>query len=219
MAASGISPDKIARYGGMAFVFLVLQFLVFMVIAQLAYPCTNGICYNVLTNAMSDLGNTATSPLWPMFNYSGLLRGMLFFVGLILLGIAGTFRKGKATTWGLVLLAVFALCNCGLTIVPENTIYAIHIGLAAIEWPAGGLGVLLLGLSMRNDKIWKNYATFSIVAGVFTLIMFVILAATQNSIPSSGPGIGFGAVERLTLAPTLLWTFLIGLKLLRKQNR
>lgn len=210
MAASKSVWSRSSACGGVILIVAVVQFVIVMAAAQLAFPCTNGVCYNIATNPISDLGNTMLSPLWPLFNYSIMLLGALLFVGVFL--ISGAFRRGPLSLAGLALLAISALGSSGVGVVPENTILAIHSAFALVAFLAGGLSILLLGASMARDARWRRFALYSIVSGLITVgvLVFFIL---HGMWVMSGSGFGFGAIERIVVAPILIWALVVGVRL------
>lgn len=224
--AMGSDTAKQRRYGGLVFVIAVVQFIAVMLIVEAAYPCLTipqssvasgvvPVCYNPLTNPISDLGNTVTSPLWPLFDYSIVLFGALIVLGIFL--VRGAFKRGIASLSGLVILGVSAMGSAGVGVVPENTILAIHSIFALTTFFLGGLSALLLGMSMVKDRTWKNFWVYSIVSGVFSIAVLIFFVAHGNWMTSgNGLVIGFGAVERLVAFSVLIWALVIGVKLLRK---
>lgn len=223
MAASRSMLSKSSRYSGVIFIVAVVQFVIVMLVAQAAYPCIaitavkgmpGGIfCYNPLTNPISDLGNTSTSPLWPLFNYSIMLLGALLLAGVFL--VSGAFGRGRIGLAGLALLAVSALGSAGVGVVPENTILAVHSAFALVAFLAGGLGIVLLGISMLFDSRWRRFSMYSILSGLITVSVLVFFVS-HGSWAMSGSGLGFGAIERIVVAPILIWLFVVGTRLVRR---
>jgi hypothetical membrane protein len=209
MQVNKSNPTKMA---GWLFVAGILLFFVAMIIAQAFYPCTSS-CYNIATNPISDLGNTFTSPLWSLFNYSLILFGTLFFAGIIVM--FDYLPKGLTGRIGTFFLLLSAFGAAGVGTVPENTILHIHAIFAVIAFASGGLGVLLTGIAIFRQKS-TLYSTYSVLSGIivlFVLLLFMFPGLTPK-LKMSGSGIGFGLVERIIAAPTLLWVFVTGVKLL-----
>lgn len=188
-----------------------VQFILVMAIAQFAYPCTNS-CYSILTNPISDLGNTATSPLWPIFNYSLIIFGMAVFAGALL--FLDKFSRGWIGSIGTFLICMSALGAAGVGVVPENTILALHSIFALIAFISGAIGIILIGTTFYPTKAFRTFGLLSIILGIVSLAATaVILLASYGVIQPlaiSGGGIGFGAVERIVAAPILLWLMVAG---------
>jgi hypothetical membrane protein len=216
-AKKSVQWNRTVKYGGVVFLVAAIQFVIAMLVVQYAYPCTNGVCYNPGTNPISDLGNTVTSAIWPVFNYSIVLFGALMLLGIFMASKA--FRKGMLSRIGLVILAIAVLAGAGVGVVPENTILAIHSIFALVAFWGGGLGVLLLGLSMLGDRNWKGVATYSVFSGAAIIVVLLAFMLPTFGLHAawalSGGGFGFGGFERLAVAPLLLWIIVIGAKLIR----
>jgi hypothetical membrane protein len=205
--------DKWTRYAGYLLFFAGVQFVIAMIAAQLAFPCTtNGICYSAFTNPISDLGNTMTSPLWPVFNYSLVLFGVLGFSSLLILRLK--FPDGVLRDLGLLVILIGILGAVGVGVVPENTILAIHSIFALIAFVGLALGILIFGIGIRKRKEWSRYGTMSIMLGTISLLAIIIFMLPSFGILPhwiiSGPGIGFGAIERLVMVPSLVWVLMTG---------
>jgi hypothetical membrane protein len=206
--------NKWIHYIGYLLFFAAVQFILAMVVVQLAFPCTNGICYNILTNPISDLGNTMTSPLWSVFNYSLVIFGALGFASVLILRSA--FPKNSTRNLGVLIILIGILGAMGVGVVPENTILAVHSIFALITFVGLALGILILGIGLRKNRQWSTYAIWSIVFGAISLLAIIIfMLPSFGLLPAwihSGPGAGFGAIERLVMLPSLLWVLMTGWK-------
>ncbi|MDE1870925.1 MAG: DUF998 domain-containing protein [Candidatus Micrarchaeota archaeon] len=205
-----------ARVAGCLLALGTLQFIIVMAIVQAYFPCRASICYNTGTNPISDLGNTAMSPLWPLFNYSLIAFGIMFFAGLVLI-MEGNPRRFAARL-GILLMAISAFGAAGVGTVPENVILKLHSLFAAIAFFAGGLGILLFAISMMASRKNRAYAIYSLISGIVSVVVFLAFTAPLGLVPhliTSGSGIGFGAVERVIAGPILLWALVTGILLLK----
>ena len=212
--------SRALRYGAILMIIGSIEFLAGMTITQLAFPCTVS-CYNMLTNPISDLGNTFASTLWPVFNYSLALFGVIIIISLLLVG--NVFGKASLYRLGLLFAVLAALGGMGVALVPENTILAVHSDFALISFWSAGLLMLILGLAMRSRKGWGLYSAYSIVSGLFSIVTLLIFMLPILGVHivwnTSGPGFGFGGMERLVVAPLILWLIVIGLRLLHSPIR
>lgn len=208
-----------ARHAGYLFLISSVLFILAMVVVQLAFPCNAHGCYNLGTNPISDLGNTVLSVLWPVFNYSIILFGALLFGGLVLL--LESFPKDWIGKLGILFLMLSAFGAAGVGTVPENTTLAIHSTFAAISFVAGGAGVLLIGIALLRRRGIGWYSGYSILSGAITLIVFFAFTLPLGIFPSLayyGPGLGFGFVERIIAFPVILWVFVTGILLSKKNS-
>jgi len=215
----GASANGPSRLGGYLLFAAAIQFILSMVAVQLAYPCHNGVCYNPLTNPISDLGNTHTSALWPLFNYSLVLFGVLSFSGLLLL--RSRLPGGSLGVVGVVALLVSLLGAIGVGVVPENTILALHSIFALTSFALSGLGILVLGLAARREKTPGGFSPCSMAVGAFTLIALMVSLSPSFGLlapwHTSGPGFGFGGIERLVALPPILWLLILGFYFSRRR--
>lgn len=198
------------RYGALLMILGSIEFVVGMAVAQYAFPCAQ-VCYNPLTNPISDLGNTVASPLWPVFNYSLALLSVTIIASLILVG--NVFGKDLYYKLGVLFSSLAALGAMGVALVPENTILPVHSYFAIIAFLSTGMLMLLFGIAMHPRKEWKYYSAYSMAGGLFSIIVLLIftlpLFGVRIAWATSGSGFGFGGMERLIVAPLLIWLVVI----------
>ncbi len=192
-----------ARRGAALLLAGSLQFIVVgMLIPELRYPG-----YSLTANTISALGNTAHSPMAWLFNGSIIVLGLCSVVGFALLWSA--FHPGGRRLVALGLLSLASLGAIGVGAAPENLQGTVH-GLAALlVFLAGGFGLLLLPLAMTRDTRWDGFRIYTALSGVVTLA--ALLLYLRHLV---GP-LGAGGMERLVVAPLLLWEILAGIRLLR----
>lgn len=207
--------DRSIRYGALLILAGVIQFIAVMAIAQAAYPCT-AHCYNILTNPISDLGNTATSPLWPLFNYSLEVFGAFVIAGILLM--RGAFRRSLERQIGILLIVVSSLGAMGVGVVSENVILRIHSLFASVAFLIGGIAVVILGANeLRSNR--RGYVVFSIIAGSISALLFVgYVLGIYPPLALSGPGFGFGGVERMIAGSFLVWLIVTAVYMLLKPS-
>ncbi len=181
-----------------------VQFVVAMAVAQSGYPH-----YSLLTNYISDLGNTATSPLHDVFNASIVGLGVLGFVGI--LAAWSGFPRGGGRLVGLSLLLLASVAAVLVGLFPENVNPTVH-GLASLAvFAPGGLGLVIVGTGMVPTTHWSSYRGASYLLGVITLVSLAYYAPTQATNSTFDPGL----IERLIVAPILVWAFAVALHLAR----
>jgi hypothetical membrane protein len=190
------------RVGGALIGVGALQFVAAMIVVQLRWPG-----YSDLTNYISDLGNTATSPLPWLFNASIVLFGVLAFVGI--LAAWGGFPPGglRLGGLGLLLLAAFAAILVGFF--PENVNPSVHDLASLVVFGGGGAGVIVLSGAMRPGTSWAHLRAFSVAMGVITLAALLYYAPTQIANTTFDPGL----VERIIVAPIILWAIVAAIHL------
>lgn len=201
-----------ARGGGALFMAAIVIMALAMILAQAYYPCGPNGCYNVLTNPISDLGNTVASPLWPLFDYALALFGVLVILGIFLLS-ASIFSGFGGRASG-ILLSISALAAIGVGVVPENTIPILHSLFSLMAFFFGGVGVLIIGIWLLFEKGFTAHSAYSILSAVVSLgALLVSFFPAFGILPIwkyYGPGFGYGGIERLVVFTLFAWVFITG---------
>ncbi len=177
------------------------EFIVAMVVTQLKYPG-----YSDLHNYISDLGNTQLSPWHDLFNGAIILLGVLVVLGTILAQTA--FPSRKSSTIGLGLVVVSALAAIGVGISPENVNGTVHGIASGVTFVGAGLALVTLGFAMFRDTRWDGFRAYTLFSGLLTLIATALFEAGRDF------ALGVGGMERLIVAPPLLWLLVAGIHLL-----
>jgi hypothetical membrane protein len=193
-----------ARLGGLLFVAGSVQFVAAMVVVQLYYPG-----YSDTGNSISDLGGSM-SPWAVVFNISIRVLGILGLVGVILIRTA--FASKTTTHIGLAALAVASLGAIAVGLFPEGSTWpfaGIHSVASLVAFLGSAVGLLFLALAMSRDTRWQGLRLYTFVSGLVTLVALGLFASGRYV------GVGPGGMERLVVAPILLWGILAGLHLAR----
>jgi hypothetical membrane protein len=175
-----------------------IQFIVAMGVVQAGYPG-----YSLLTNYISDLGNTAVSPWHVVFNVSIIILGVLAFVGILLLWTA--FPRSGLRPVGLFLLLVASVAAILVGVFPENVNPPVHDFVSLMVFLPGGLALALLSVGMRPTTWWTNLRWPSLGLGLITLVSLAYYAPTQASNTTFDPGL----IERLIVFPILIWALAV----------
>lgn len=201
------------RHGAILWIVGVLEFLLGMAITQVGY---SGTSYSLTGNYISDLGATGCfmrggtyicSPWHDAFNLSAVLLGVLVILGTLLVRTA--FRPRTVRTVGLALLVITGIGSIGVGLSPEDVNLRVHTLSAAAAFIGGNLALIVLGVAMFRDTRWDGYRTFSMLLGLVGLIALALFEA------SAWGALGPGGMERLIVAPSLLWTFVASVHLVR----
>jgi hypothetical membrane protein len=202
MAARGPLVPKAAHRAGLLLLAAAVEFTVAMGIAQAGYPG-----YSDVANAISDLGNSSKSPWYLVFNLGVILFGLIGVWATWLLRTA--FRPKTASRVGLGLLGVAFLGAIGVGLSPEEVHPGLHSAFAALAFIGSGLALLLLALGMLRDTRWENLRLYSAISGAVILVAIGVLFSALTNARD------FGAVERVVVAPALLWAAVVGVHLWR----
>lgn len=202
--ASPALVGRSVRWGGLLIAAGIVQFAVAMAYVQSRYSG-----YSLLTNYISDLGNTSTSPVPSVFNISIMVLGVFAFLGVLLSW--GGFPRGGARVAGLFLLLIASIAAILVGLFPENVNPSVHDLVSLLVFLPGGLALVVLATGMRQGTHWSSYRGFSAVLGAITLVSLAYYVPTQQFNTTWDPGL----IERLIVFPILVWGFVAGLHLAR----
>jgi hypothetical membrane protein len=193
-----------ARVGGAVLTFASLQFVAAMAVVQLYYPG-----YSDTGNYVSDLGSS-TSPWATVFNLSIRILGILAIAGAFLIRTA--FASKTTTHIGLGMLIVAGLGAVAVGLFPENSTWpfsGIHSLVSLVTFLGSGIALVFLALAMSRDTRWQGLRFYTFLSGVVTLGALGLFASNHFY------GLGPGGMERLIIAPILLWGIVAGIHLAR----
>jgi len=169
--------------------------------------------YSLVTNTISDLGNTACgrydnayvcSPRHTLMNVSFIFLGVVMVAGSALLYQEITAQRRERVA-GLLGFGLMALAGLGAILVgafPENTSGALHITGAGLAIGAGNLGIFVLGALLSLPEAMRRYMLLFSVTSLTALVLF---AAHRYF------GIGAGTMERIAAYPETIWLISFGL--------
>ncbi len=208
---------RAVHHGAALWVAASLIFIAAMAVTQLGW--SGPPAYSLSKDVISDLGNTGCGP-WPhatssrvcspwhdVFNVGIVLLGLLVILGAIL--VQSGFPPRRSSAIGRLLLAVGGIGAIGVGLSPENVNLTIHSIFALIAFLIGSLGLLVIGFAMFRDTRWDGYRAYTIVSGLVGLVATFLFAGKIYA------GLGQGGMERLIVAPMLLWLVVASIHLLR----
>jgi hypothetical membrane protein len=206
------------HHGAILLVVGTLLFIVAMAVTQVGY----GSSYSLTGNYISDLGavncgvfggtgsiagHYACSPWHGVFNVSIIVMGLLVIVAAILIRTAFPARLSR--TIGLSLLALSGFGSVGVGLSPEDVNIAVHSGSALLAFIGGSLALLVLAFAMFRDTRWNGFRSYTFLSGVIALIALILFVSKVDL------DLGVGGMERLIVAPVLLWSLVAGTHLAR----
>ncbi len=206
--ASGSHASRPARVGGVLLAVGVVQFVVANAVVQTRYAG-----YSLLTNYVSDLGNTATSPWHVVFNVSIALLGLLS-IGAVFLTWS-SFPRGATRVVGLPLLLLASVAAILVGAFPENVNPPVHDLATLLVFLPAGSAFVLLAVGMRPGTNWAGGRWPSVILGAVTLVALAYYVPTQATNTTWDPGL----VERFIVAPILLWGAGVAVQMFRLPDR
>ncbi|MFY9717404.1 MAG: DUF998 domain-containing protein [Thermoplasmata archaeon] len=203
------------HHAAIVWLIAAVQFVVVMGVVELRWTTP----YSLSKNVISDLGNTgcgawpnATSPYvcspWHVvFNASIIVLGLLAILGVLLIRSAFPDRSSRSIGLGLLVLTGIGAIGVGLS--PENVNLQVHSISALLSFAAGNLALIVLGFAMFRDTRWDGYRSYTLFSGLIGVIALLLFVAKIYA------GLGMGGMERLIVAPLLLWLVIVSIHLLR----
>lgn len=208
---------RAVHHGAAIWLVAVVQFVLAMIIVQLAWSGPPG--YSLTGNHISDLGNTACGP-WPsstsprvcspwhdVFDGSAIVLGALVMLGAVL--VRSAFPRRGSSTLGLALVALAGIGAIGVGASPENVHLGIHLLSSVIAFVGGSLALVVLGVAMLRDTRWDGYRLYTALSGLVGIVAFGLFEGHLDG------ALGGGGMERLIVAPILLWLAIASIHLLR----
>ena len=200
-----------------------VQFVLAQVAVQLAWDAHLGNPnYSLAHNYISDLGAVGCgqvmgrfvcSPWHDVFNGSIIVLGILLILGVLWIPTAFPTRPIRRIALGLLVVAGIGAIGVGLA--PENVALTAHLVSALLAFVGANLALVVLGFAMFRDTRWDGYRAYTVLSGLVGLVAVGLLAAHAYDWGGLWSAFGAGGMERLTLAPALLWTILVSFHLLQ----
>lgn len=168
--------------------------------------------YEHLHNFISELGATNTTND-ALMNYVGfILCGLLFVCFAIsLLKIVSKVFIAKLGAFlilifgiGMLMAGIFS-CDPGCPTVGSLEA-TIHDRVSASTFLSAIIGMVLLGISFRKSILYKSISVYSILSGLVSAILLLIMINTFES------RVFTGLWQRLLLLTIFLWTTIVALR-------
>jgi hypothetical membrane protein len=206
---------RAVHHAAIVWIVASVEFVVAMAVVQWRWTTA----YSLSRNVISDLGNTACgnwptatshyvcSPWHTAFAVSIILLGLLSILGVLLIRTAFPDRTSRSL--GLGLLALSGIGAIGVGLFPENVHLQFHEIFALLAFVGGNLALIVLGVAMFRDTRWDGYRAYTLFSGLVGIVALLLYLAKLTA------GLGPGGMERLVVAPLLLWMVVVSIHLLR----
>lgn len=215
MTTLGPLVRRSARWGGAFFVLGSLQFIVAMLLVEFLWPSTHVSggpypTYSPVSNYISDFGNSNYTHLYWLFNSSIIVLGVLGVLGAVL--IRSAFQRKTSARLGIAFLIIASIGAILVGIYPEPSPQLngnIHSLVSLITFLGSGFALFFLAFGMFRDTRWDGFRGFTLILGLVTLVALAIYAPYATNWSTAG------LVERIIVAPILLWAIVAGIHLAR----
>ncbi len=205
---------RTVRGGAYLLIFGALQFIAGMILVQSQYSG-----YSLRDNYISDLGG-ASSPWALVFDGSVIILGICAIFGILIVWSA--FEPGRARGVGLTFVLIGGIGAVGVGVFPETTPVlngGMHTIVSFIAFSGAGIGITAASFSMGGSSRWSAQRPLTLACGVVTLLALVLFSLGQSTSSSvNSPfylDLGWGGMERLIVAPVLLWAIVEGIVIAR----
>ena len=210
MSASALVHRSV-RSGAVLLIVGALQFIAGMIIVQSQYRG-----YSLSQNYISDLGG-ASSPWALGFDASVIVLGVCAIFGILL--VWGAFEAGGRRGIGLTMILIGGIGAIGVGVFPETTPVlngGMHTIMSFVAFVGAGVGLTVLSFAMALEPRYQRSRPFTLACGAVTLAANVIFALGQvTGVAGYYLDLGPGGMERLIVAPILLWAIVEGIHLAR----
>ncbi len=171
--------------------------------------------YNLVSNTISDLGNTkcgpygseyVCSPRHPYMDVAFIFLGLVMAGGSMLLYHEFRERGGAEQNAAFIGFLFMGIAGVGAILVgtfPENTNGTMHIIGAALAIGLGNLGIFILGAVLRG--LPEAMRRYMLVFSTISLTALILFASHKQF------GIGAGTMERIAAYPQTIWLITFGL--------
>ncbi len=209
--------DRFPWVGPTVFVSSSLYFVVQLVVAWVWHPA-----YSLVTNTISDLGNTrcgpyrgayVCSPRHDLMNAGFIFLGLVMAVGSLLMCQEFTEQGGRQRLAARVGFSLLALAGAGSIVVglfPENTVRVAHVVGAGLAIGVGNLAIGILWLALPLPAGVRSLMAF---IGTVSIVALVLFASHRDL------GIGAGGMERVAAYPQTVWLIRFGAYQFRPHGR
>lgn len=165
--------------------------------------------YSWRAQDVSDLGRT-DQPAHALLNFAIISVGLFLILGIFILG--DVWRKGLPKMVARSMLCIAGLGFIAVGIFPSDTSHAIHVVFGAAPILLYGNFGLIFAAAAMDRRIFKRLWIATLLLGLLGLTCGFLYFAEDYLF------LGRGIIERLWIYPPLIWTLLIGLRIVSAQT-
>lgn len=198
--------QRLVQFGCALILIAAVQFTIGNIVVTSAYPG-----YSMISNRISDLGNTETSPAHVVFNVSMILFGCLAISGMMCVwkGLPTKHCNHCARRASIALLWLTGLGAILAGAASENVNLPVHDTGSVLIFVAGACACIVLGIAMRVklEYGWSwPLRVFSIWTGLTMIISSIVYAIEFNASYK-------GVLERLIVYPLVVWIVTVAVEI------
>ena len=168
--------------------------------------------YNAYSQTISELGQVGQP--YAVYQDANFVLTGLITIGFVV-GLRASIGLSRGSKVGPTFLLAYpiALVLVG-TVIPLPS--PLHVPIGTIAFFVTLVGVTITSWPMRRDASWARYASFTLVAGIVSVVGFFVYGfLVSQSIATSW----LGLAQRLDLAPYFVWIEIVAIKLVSASRR
>lgn len=173
--------------------------------------------YSPIHQAISDLG---------VGSHAWLLNRTLLVAGVLMTGVAIAFAQAtegilsRRSRWICAVLLVLSPAGfflAGIFTEAPATLRIHWLVAADLTFFGPVIALTAVGLLLRRRDGWRGWATYTLIAGIATLVLVLFMFWTFTpGTPFAAAKLG-GLMERIVVVEVMVWYFVAGLRLLRTE--
>ncbi|MDV3292808.1 MAG: DUF998 domain-containing protein [Nitrososphaerales archaeon] len=203
-------PDNALRFLGTCGVIAPISFTVIVIILGLLNPS-----YSHLSQGISELGAVG-APYAIVQDANFLLTGSLIIAFAV--GLQKGIGDGQGSKIGPVLLALdggFGAVGAGIFPLPSP----LHTPLSAIGVISLVIAPPFISRRLKRDFRWQSYRSYSLATGMVVVMIFLLFLFTGLFVGQDVLEPWMGVLQRMLLAPLLVWIEVMAIHLLVISNQ
>jgi hypothetical protein len=156
-----------------------------------------------------------------------LILGFLLFI--FTLGLSKEFQTGKASRWGIITLYVISalffisgpfVMDPTETPADQMSVHGLIHGLSGgIVFTIMPIIIFIFLRRFASDANWQSFRWWTLILGIIEALGVVVFSYVSKIPVEQNAYINyFGLFQRIALIPFMVWVFLFGIEMLRRQK-